>query len=64
MLHQGLQYLIEKINKEVITLQESLADDTCRDFSDYKKVCGEVKGLLTARMYCLDLQKRAEENDE
>jgi hypothetical protein len=42
----------------------SLADGKAEDFSEYKKMCGEVKGLLTARLYIQDLQERIINNDD
>ena len=59
-----LDLLIKKIDKKVLQLQEALADDNVKDFPEYKKTCGEVKGLLTARLYTTDLQKRLRENDD
>jgi hypothetical protein len=64
MIQKAMEYLIEKINKELEIIQIRLADDDCRDFGEYKKACGEVKGLLTVRNMCQDLHKRAEEYDE
>jgi len=34
------------------------------DFNEYKKLCGEIRGLLTARGYTLDLKQRMENSDE
>ena len=34
------------------------------DFAEYRKMCGEVKGLLTARLYIIDLQERVNHDDD
>jgi hypothetical protein len=64
MIDKAMQYLIDRLNTEINAIQENLADDNCKDFPEYKKACGEVKGLLTARMMCLDLQQRWEDYDD
>ena len=42
----------------------SLADGKADDYAEYKKMCGEVKGLLTARLFITDLQERVINNDD
>jgi len=64
MIEKAMGYLIEKINKEIDSIQEHLADGNCKDFSEYKENCGRVKGLLSVRLLCQDLQRKAEEYDE
>ena len=64
MIEKAMVYLIDKINTEINSIQENLADGLCKDFPEYKENCGRVKGLLLARMMCADLQQRAEEYDD
>jgi hypothetical protein len=64
MTDKALEHLTNKIDEKVLQLQEALADDNVKDFMEYKKTCGEVKGLLTARIYITDLQQRLRENDD
>ena len=64
MIDQYLSLLSSKIDDKVSQLQMSLADGKAEDFSEYKKMCGEVKGLLTARLYIQDLQERVTQNDD
>lgn len=63
-IDKALEHLMSQIDSRVLQLQEALADDNARDFAEYKKMCGEVKGLLTARLYITDLQQRLEDQDE
>jgi hypothetical protein len=42
----------------------SIADGKADDYAEYKKMCGEVKGLLTARLYIIDLQERVTNDDD
>jgi len=41
-----------------------MSEGRVENFEDYKKLCGEIKGLLFARGYTLDLQRNLEESDE
>jgi hypothetical protein len=59
-----LQLLISKIEDKVSQLQIALADGNANDYAEYKKMCGEVKGLLTARLFISDLQERLKTNDD
>ena len=63
-IDKALEHLTSKLDEKVLQLQEAIADDTARDFPEYKKMCGEVKGLLTARLYITDLQRRLENQDD
>lgn len=63
-IDKALEHLMSQIDSRVLQLQEALADDNARDFAEYKKMCGEVKGLLTTRLYITDLQQRLEDQDE
>jgi hypothetical protein len=56
--------LLKQIDDRVLQLQEALADGRVENYEEYKKVCGEVRGLLTARNYITDLNKAMENSDE
>ena len=63
-IDKAFNHLLSQIDSKITQLQEALADDNARDFAEYKKMCGEVKGLLTARLYIIDLQERVTNNDD
>jgi hypothetical protein len=63
-IDKALEHLMSQVDSKVQQLQEAMADDNAKDFAEYKKMCGEVKGLLTARLYITDLQRRLETQDE
>lgn len=60
----GLEVLLKQIDEKVQQLQESVINGNIDKFEDYKKLCGEIRGLLTARGYTLDLKDRMENSDE
>ena len=64
MIDKYLTHLINKVNDDVSQLQTSMADGHAKDYPEYKRMCGEVKGLLTARLYIIGLQERLINDDE
>ena len=63
MIDNYLEHLSKKIDDKVSQLQIALADGNAGDYAEYKKMCGEVKGLLTARLFISDLQERLKTHD-
>ena len=64
MVDKYLKLLSSKIDDKVSQLQMSIADGKAEDYAEYRRMCGEVKGLLTARLYIIDLQERVRNNDD
>ena len=64
MIDKYLKLLSTKIDDKVSQLQMSIADGKADDYAEYKRMCGEVKGLLTARLYIIDLQERVVNDDD
>ena len=64
MIDKYLKHLTQKVDDKVSQLQMSMADGKAEDYAEYKKMCGEVKGLLTARLYIIDLQERITHDDD
>jgi len=64
MIDKYLKLLSGKIDDKVSQLQMSIADGKADDYAEYKKMCGEVKGLLTARLFIIDLQERVINYDD
>ena len=56
--------LNEQIDEKVAQLSDHLASGKAETFEEYKKLCGEIRGLLTARGYALDLKQRLENSDD
>lgn len=64
MIDKYLKLLADKLDDRVLQLQEAIADGNAQDFASYKHMCGEVKGLLSARAHIKDLQERLTHNDD
>ena len=56
--------IVQQIDEKVTQLKDFLSEGRSDSFEEYKKVCGEIKGLLIARGYALDLKQRMENSDE
>ena len=52
------------IDEKVKQLQEVIGRGDAKNFEEYRELCGEIKGLLTARSYITDLTKNMEQLDE
>lgn len=60
----ALEILVQQLDEKVAQLSEHVATGRPESFEEYKRTCGEIKGLLIARGYVLDLQQRMEQSDE
>jgi hypothetical protein len=60
----GFEVLIQQADEKINQLKEYLAEGKAESFEDYKKLCGEIRGLLIMRGYTLDLKQRLETSDD
>lgn len=60
----ALDVLVQQTDEKVAQLKDHLALGKAESFEDYKKLCGEIRGLLIARGYALDLKQTMENMDE
>ena len=56
--------LVQQIDEKVQQLKDHLINGNIEGFDEYKRLCGEVRGLLIAKGYILDLKQRMEHSDE
>jgi hypothetical protein len=60
----ALDVIVEQTDEKVTQLKDFLSEGKAESYEEYKRICGEIKGLLTARGYALDLKQRLEQSDE
>jgi hypothetical protein len=60
----AFEVLVQQIDEKVEQLRDGISNGNAQSFEEYKKTCGEIRGLLTARQYVLDLKQRMENSDE
>jgi len=58
------EVLIQQANERIDHLKEFLAEGRADSYEEYKKLCGEIRGLLTMRGYTLDLKNKMENSDD
>jgi hypothetical protein len=60
----AFEVLIDEVDNKIKQLQEFIGTGRAETFESYKATCGEIKGLLTARGYILDLKQKMENSDD
>ena len=60
----AFEVLIKQADEKIEQLKDFLAEGKAESFEEYKKLCGEVRGLLIMRGYTLDLKQRLETSDD
>lgn len=60
----ALEVIVQQSDEKIAQIKDYLAEGRAADFEEYRKLCGEIKGLLTARGYILDLQHTMENSDD
>jgi uncharacterized protein YaaR (DUF327 family) len=59
----GLELLVKQLDEKIEQLKESVVIGNL-DHVQYQKLCGEIRGLLLAKGYVLDLKDKLENTDE
>ena len=59
----GLELLVKQLEEKIEQLKESIVVGNL-DHVQYQKLCGEIRGLLLAKGYVLDLRDKLENTDE
>jgi hypothetical protein len=58
------EILVQQADEKINQLKDFVAEGRADSFEEYKKLCGEVRGLLIMRGYTLDLKHRMETLDD
>jgi hypothetical protein len=59
-----LDILVSQIDEKIAQLKDFIATSKPETFDEYKRLCGEIRGLSIARGYTLDLKSRMESLDD
>ena len=60
----GFEYINSEINQKIKLLKDHTARGQLSSYEEYKFLCGQIRGLLTARDIINDLKTKMENNDE
>lgn len=60
----AIELLIQQIDEKVQQLKDHVSSGNIDEIAEYKRICGEMRGLLLAKGYTQDLKQRLEDSDE
>lgn len=63
-MDKAFEIVIAQLKEKHQQLVEAVATNSCRDFAEYQKLCGEIRGLSIAEGFILDLTKLMEQSDD
>ena len=63
-MDNAFEILIQQVREKRQQIVEAVSNNAAKDFSDYQKLCGEIRGLSIAEGFILDLAKTMELSDE
>lgn len=61
---RATEHIVDQIDAKVKQLEEAIGRKAAKSFDEYCEMCGEIKGLLTARNFLTDLTKNMEKLDD
>jgi hypothetical protein len=59
-----LEVLLKQVREKRDQIVEAVSNNAAKDYSEYQKLCGEIRGLSLAEGFILDLAKRMEQSDD
>ena len=59
----ALEAITKEIDEKIGQLRDHLATGSVESLEEYKRICGEIRGLLYAKNYTINLQKNLEEEN-
>jgi len=60
----ALDVLAVELDKSIAQKRDWVSSGQAKDYAEYQKICGEIKGLLFAKQEILDLKQNMEHSDE
>ncbi len=63
-MDKTLEVLLKQYKDKRNQIADAVSSGAAKDYAEYRALCGEVRGLLTAESYLLDLAKNLENADD
>jgi len=63
-MDKTLEVLLKQLRDKREQIVEAVSNNAAKDYSEYQKLCGEIRGLSLAEGFILDLAKKMEFSDE
>jgi hypothetical protein len=64
MATTAFDVVIKEIEERRESIAQALISGSAKDYSEYRDLCGEIRGLSRAHAFITDLVKRMEQDDE
>jgi hypothetical protein len=61
---KALEIIRNKINEKQAQLAHAVSEGTAKDYTEYRAMCGEIRGLSIAEGFLLDLADQMERHDD
>ena len=63
-MDKTLEVLLKQVRDKREQVVEAVSNSAAKDYSEYQKLCGEIRGLSITEGFILDLVKKMEFSDE
>lgn len=63
-MSRSIESVLKEIQGKKQQIVEVVATSAAKDYAEYQKLCGEIRGLSIAEGYILDLVKHMEQSDD
>jgi hypothetical protein len=63
-MSRSIESVLKDIQLKKQQIVEVVATSAAKDYAEYQKLCGEIRGLSIAEGYILDLLKHMEQSDD
>lgn len=63
-MDKTLEVLLKQVRDKRDQVANAVSSNAAKDFAEYQKLCGEIRGLSIAEGFILDLAKNMEYSDD
>ena len=63
-MDKALEVIKDKINEKQAQLAHAVSEGTAKDYTEYRAMCGEIRGLSIAEGFILDLADQMERHED
>ena len=63
-MDKALEIIRNKINEKQAQLAHAVSDGVAKDYTEYRAMCGEIRGLSIAEGFLLDIADQMERHDD
>jgi hypothetical protein len=63
-MDKTLEVLLKQVREKRDQVVEAVSNNAAKDYAEYQKLCGEIRGLSLTEGFILDLAKNMEYSDD